>query len=80
MDDLDAKYAWHSKSIIGPCRFLRDGSVQCDTMTTCDRCGWNPKVYERRRAVNRARIAEGKRPVVPKEKWWIGSGAFPAKK
>lgn len=43
----------------------------------CDTCGWNPPVARRRKHKARAELAQEKGP--EREKWYIGSGPFPAK-
>ena len=48
-------------------------AVICD-FKKCERCGWNPRVEQIRKAKNR--ILLSMEPPVVREKWKIGRGAF----
>ena len=48
-------------------------SVICD-FKKCERCGWNPRVDQVRKAVMRIKL--GNEPPIVREKWRIGNGAF----
>jgi len=50
----------HKKATVGMCKYTwKEGTgniVECDTLTTCNRCGWNPEVAKRRAAVIRKEL------------------------
>lgn len=80
MDELDLKYARHSKNLTTPCLYTwrPDGGnpVICDCVSACFKCGWNPEVAAARKAKIRANPPK---PKEERERWMIGRGAFPVK-
>ena len=83
----EGEYQKHYKNLFGLCRFTKNPEggnlVTCDTYSRCDRCGWNPAVAKKR--ANKVRMERLKERfamengTIPdnKEKWFIGSGAYP---
>ena len=69
MDDIDYKYSRHRQTAIGQCKFNQ--SVDCDLVTVCNQCGWNPDVEKKRKKAIRNIKPEPKR-----KKWYIGLRDF----
>lgn len=72
--DLNTKYNRHSNTRIGACRFRL--GIECDALTLCAFCGWNPETEKTRKEKNRATLVI-KKP--EREHWLIGRGPFPGK-
>lgn len=44
----------------------------------CDRCGWNPDVSKKRKALNRGRVVRVQKQITSaRGRWYIGRGPFP---
>lgn len=44
---IDSNYKRHKKCSTGVCKFRE--SVECDSLSICEICGWNPAVEEERK-------------------------------
>ena len=78
MELIELKYAIHSATITKPCKFVAADAVLCDKGSVCSRCGWNPEVAKARS--KRIRAWMNRQPIQPpREKWYIGNGAYPNK-
>ena len=71
----------HEKHTNGMCKFrdrpLTGCVVECDSLTQCDRCGWNPEVEKERKHLIRLRMQGETITLEEPEKWLIGRGEFP---
>jgi len=74
MENYDEQYNKHHQHASVICRFSVDHGVQCDTVTCCEKCGWNPKVEKARKAKIRAARTKpkGKKTV----HFYLGSGSL----
>ena len=49
MTTIESEMLIHSKNAIGDCVFRPNSGVECDKLSVCSQCGWNPAVEEERK-------------------------------
>ncbi len=73
-EDYVKQYDKHHQHLGAFCPHVKDHGVQCDTVSTCENCGWNPRVEAERKAKIRAARAKPKGKKVVHV--YLGSGSF----
>lgn len=74
MEDYDVQNNKHHQHLGAYCPHVKEHGVQCDTVSTCVNCGWNPAVNKERVAKIRAARAKPKGKKVVH--FYLGSGSF----
>lgn len=49
MATIESKMLIHSKNVTGDCKYRPNSGVECDKLSVCSKCGWNPSVEDERK-------------------------------